>query len=104
MHRTGARYLRSVSIKQWYKNESDETVTIKSPPCHLIPLSSYDVRCKGQKQIAMEQFVTSAAMKAEQKGMRNDGDLKVEHLKKTYGEGENAVHALDDVSFSVEKG
>lgn len=30
--------------------------------------------------------------------------LKVEHLKKTYGEGENAVHALDDVSFSVEKG
>lgn len=30
--------------------------------------------------------------------------LRVEHLKKTYGEGENAVHALDDVSFSVEKG
>ena len=25
-------------------------------------------------------------------------------MKKTYGEGENAVHALDDVSFSVEKG
>ena len=30
--------------------------------------------------------------------------LRVEHLKKTYGEGENAVHALDDVSFSVDKG
>ena len=30
--------------------------------------------------------------------------LRVEHLKKTYGEGENAVHALDDVSFSVKKG
>ena len=30
--------------------------------------------------------------------------LRVEHLKKKYGEGENAVHALDDVSFSVEKG
>ena len=30
--------------------------------------------------------------------------LRVEHLKKTYDEGENAVHALDDVSFSVEKG
>lgn len=30
--------------------------------------------------------------------------LRVEHLKKAYGEGENAVHALDDVSFSVEKG
>ena len=30
--------------------------------------------------------------------------LKVEHLCKTYGEGENAVHALDDVSFSVNKG
>lgn len=30
--------------------------------------------------------------------------LKVEHLCKTYGKGENAVKALDDVSFSVEKG
>lgn len=30
--------------------------------------------------------------------------LRVEHLKKIYGEGENAVHALEDVSFSVEKG
>ena len=30
--------------------------------------------------------------------------LKVEHLSKTYGSGENAVHALDDVSFSMEKG
>lgn len=30
--------------------------------------------------------------------------LRVEHLKKIYGEGENAVHALDDVSFSIEKG
>ena len=27
--------------------------------------------------------------------------LKIEHLTKTYGTGENAVHALDDVSFSV---
>lgn len=30
--------------------------------------------------------------------------LKIEHLKKTYGSGENAVHAVDDISFSVEKG
>ena len=30
--------------------------------------------------------------------------LRVEHLKKTYGAGENQVHALDDVSFSVEQG
>ena len=30
--------------------------------------------------------------------------LKIEHLQKTYGSGENAVHAVDDVSFSVEKG
>lgn len=30
--------------------------------------------------------------------------LKVENLKKTYGSGENLVHAVDDVSFSVEKG
>ena len=30
--------------------------------------------------------------------------LKVEHLSKFYGQGENEVRALDDVSFSVEKG
>ena len=30
--------------------------------------------------------------------------LRVEHLSKIYGEGDNAVRALDDVSFSVEKG
>lgn len=30
--------------------------------------------------------------------------LKVENLCKTYGTGENAVHALDHVSFSVKKG
>lgn len=30
--------------------------------------------------------------------------LRVEHLCKVYGKGENAVHALDDVSFSVEQG
>lgn len=30
--------------------------------------------------------------------------LRVEGLKKVYGSGENEVHALDDVSFSVEKG
>lgn len=30
--------------------------------------------------------------------------LRVEHLCKTYGKGENQVHALRDVSFSVEKG
>lgn len=30
--------------------------------------------------------------------------LKVENLCKTYGEGENQVKALDNVSFSVEKG
>lgn len=30
--------------------------------------------------------------------------LKVENLTKTYGSGENFVNAVDDVSFSVEKG
>ncbi len=30
--------------------------------------------------------------------------LRVEHLSKIYGKGENQVKALDDVSFSVEKG
>lgn len=30
--------------------------------------------------------------------------LKVENLTKTYGSGENLVHAVDDVSFSVEEG
>ena len=30
--------------------------------------------------------------------------LKVEHLSKIYGKGETEVKALDDVSFSVEKG
>jgi len=30
--------------------------------------------------------------------------LRVEHLSKIYGKGENEVAALDDVSFSVEKG
>ncbi len=30
--------------------------------------------------------------------------LRVENLSKIYGSGENAVHALDGVSFSVEKG
>lgn len=30
--------------------------------------------------------------------------LRVENLCKIYGEGENAVHALDGVSFTVEKG
>ena len=30
--------------------------------------------------------------------------LKVEHLSKHYGSGENLVKAVDDVSFSVEKG
>ena len=30
--------------------------------------------------------------------------LQVEHLSKTYGQDENEVRALDDVSFSVEKG
>ncbi len=30
--------------------------------------------------------------------------LKVEHLSKIYGEGEAEVRALDDISFSIEKG
>lgn len=30
--------------------------------------------------------------------------LKIEHLSKVYGEGENAVRAVDDISFAVEKG
>ena len=30
--------------------------------------------------------------------------LKVENLSKTYGKGENRIKAVDDISFSVEKG
>lgn len=30
--------------------------------------------------------------------------LRIEHLSKAYGQGENQVRAVDDVSFSVEKG
>ena len=30
--------------------------------------------------------------------------LKVENLVKTYGKGENKVNAVDDISFSVQKG
>jgi putative ABC transport system ATP-binding protein len=30
--------------------------------------------------------------------------LKIEHLSKVYGKGETAVKALDDISFSVQKG
>lgn len=30
--------------------------------------------------------------------------LRVEHVSKIYGEGENEVRALDDVSFSIERG
>ncbi len=30
--------------------------------------------------------------------------LKVEKLQKTYGKGENQIHAVDGISFSVEKG
>lgn len=30
--------------------------------------------------------------------------LEIEHLSKIYGSGENAVKALDDISFSVQKG
>ena len=30
--------------------------------------------------------------------------LRVENLVKTYGKGENKVNAVDDISFSVQKG
>ena len=30
--------------------------------------------------------------------------VKVEHLSKIYGKGENAVYALNDISFSVDRG
>lgn len=30
--------------------------------------------------------------------------LRIEDLRKVYGEGENRVHALDGVSFSVNRG
>ena len=30
--------------------------------------------------------------------------LQVKHLKKTYGKGSTLVNAIDDISFSVEKG
>lgn len=36
-------------------------------------------------------------------GMRME-ILRASHLCKTYGKGENEVRALDDVSFSIEKG
>ena len=30
--------------------------------------------------------------------------IELQHLTKTFGEGESAVHALDDVSLSIEEG
>ena len=30
--------------------------------------------------------------------------IELSHLSKTYGSGENAVHALDDVSLEIEQG
>ena len=30
--------------------------------------------------------------------------LKIEHLSKVYGSGENQVRAVDDISFTVPKG
>lgn len=36
--------------------------------------------------------------------MHNMELLRVDHLIKTYGKGENEVRALDDVSFSIKKG
>ena len=39
-----------------------------------------------------------------QERMRKMEILRVEHLSKHYGAGENLVRAVDDVSFSVEKG
>ena len=30
--------------------------------------------------------------------------MRIEHLSKVYGTGENAVHAVDDISFSIERG
>ena len=39
-----------------------------------------------------------------QERIRNMEILKVEHLSKHYGTGENLVKAVDDISFSVEKG
>ena len=38
------------------------------------------------------------------KGGKNMEILKVENLNKTYGKGENQVKAVDNISFSVEKG
>ena len=38
------------------------------------------------------------------KGGKQMEILRVEHLKKQYGKGENTVMAVNDISFSVEKG
>ena len=38
------------------------------------------------------------------KGGKNMEILKVENLNKTYGKGENQVKAVDNISFSVQKG
>lgn len=52
--------------------------------CHVIP-KTYNMHVKKKGVILMEI-------------------LKVENLRKTYGKGDNKVHALDGVSFSVENG
>ena len=59
-----------------------------SPGCHgengiLIAVKQDDVRREGGWKMEL---------------------LRTEHLCKVYGTGENQVHALRDVSFSVEKG
>lgn len=52
-----------------------------------------------------ERSFWCATIKAERiKACTSVESLQIEHLSKAYGTGENAVRAVDDVSFGVEKG
>jgi putative ABC transport system ATP-binding protein len=52
----------------------------------------------------MEFILKTSKEKNRERSIKSMEILKVEHLTKTYGTGENQVCALNDVSFSVNKG
>ena len=73
----------------------DKIVTIESLRSHLYFL--YFVLYKEMESPICEKYIW------ENGGITLE-ILRVDNLKKVYGKGENAVHALDGVSFSVEQG
>ncbi len=78
----GAHNLPFGFINRLYNLQCDDFVIRKSQSCHF-HLLYWCHKTKGGYKMEL---------------------LRVEHLGKTYGQGENMVKALDDISFSVEWG